>query len=1132
MSDVFDPYYRWLGISPQNQPPDHYELLGVERFEGNPRVIDEAADRQSRHVRTFQLGPHAVHSQQLLNEISTARVCLLNAEKKARYDESLGAASAGDPVAPAVKPVPVLQFAATARQASSEQPAALSQRSGRRLAAIVLGAVAAVMVVGVIAVFYGGGDAKRNVANRDEPAPQHTPAATETDDIGNAPDNDGDPEQTPAAAGDEKQADSPLRDTLAGEAMPPEPAPDKSPVAPTPSSPVDSGNKATVKLGGVPAKKPAKKLDRKKPLSLPDLIEKVEPSVVLIRVTGAGGKGVGSGFVVDRRGYIATNYHVVEGAQRAEVVFRDKSHFEVKGFLAATREKDLAILKIDCPADKLIAVALAGKLPRKGEQVAALGAPKGFDFTTSDGIVSAIRSGRDIRASFLANIGTDVYAATRYSLDMTWIQTSAPISPGNSGGPLVNMVGEVVGVNTWKYRDGQNLNFAGSALEVTALLKRVKGKPRPLNRLHEADLLADAAQPPEGNDGQRGSGEVRRFSKHSTAVRAIAVSRDGRYIATAGEDKFCYVLDGKTLDVVRRFGPHTAPMTGVAFMPDATVVFSTLRDKVTRASIYVWDWRAQRIRTQIPDSNQDSYGVAVSPDGLKLAVSMGAHVARVYYPRDGGRFGLETPFKDRPCNAVAFSRDSRMLAMGSGGGIIRWLVVGLQRRSVGGLPPENTTAINSLVFSPDGTYLLSGHTDRTLRMWNFLEGGVVAKFEGHRGEVTSGRFSVDGKKMVSGSLDKTVRVWDTSKRKLLREFKGHDKGVTGVAFLPDGDRVVSASLDGTVRIWSLKKTSPVRPPVVSNPPRGLPDGAGGSGPKLANDPVPDAVSLAKAGKLLGDLYRDDYAKAVTPTLKRKLAIKVMRQGASAENSPAERYASFRAAKTIATQVGSVALALEAVDLFEAWFDVDAEALRAETIERLAPQVHTAADRVLLTEAALVTIDRLIARDQYDRATRLIEFASSAANHAKSRTLLEMVRDRSKQIEVGKELWLNYRRAVQTLKGRPDDPTANLQAGKYLCFTKGRWKQGLRHLSKGSDAELKAVAVIDLAGPDTAEQRAAAGARWGKLALGVDESRRKPYLAAAQFWYLQAVGELTGLRKRRVERELKSIGEIPTSQRRR
>ena len=87
------------------------------------------------------------------------------------------------------------------------------------------------------------------------------------------------------------------------------------------------------------------------------------------------------------------------------------------------------------------------------------------------------------------------------------------------------------------------------------------------------------------------------------------------------------------------------------------------------------------------------------------------------------------------------------------------------------------------------------------------------------------------------------------------------------------------------------------------------------------------------------------------------------------------------------------------------------------------------------------------------------------------------------------------------------------------------------MSKGSDPDLKAVALLDLAGPATAEARAAVGARWQKFALGLDESRRKPYFAAAQFWYLQAIGELTGLRRLRVKRELASIGEIPASQRR-
>jgi len=89
MSEAFDPYHRWLGISPKDQPPNHYRLLGIDLFESNPDVIADAADRQMAHVRTHQTGKHSKLSQELLNEISAARVCLLNPEKKAEYDKSL-----------------------------------------------------------------------------------------------------------------------------------------------------------------------------------------------------------------------------------------------------------------------------------------------------------------------------------------------------------------------------------------------------------------------------------------------------------------------------------------------------------------------------------------------------------------------------------------------------------------------------------------------------------------------------------------------------------------------------------------------------------------------------------------------------------------------------------------------------------------------------------------------------------------------------------------------------------------------------------------------------------------------------------------------------------------------------------
>lgn len=89
MSNVFDPYYEWLGIAPKDQPPNHYRLLALDPFEENPNVISHAANRQMTYVRTFQNGEHADESQRLLNHISAAKLCLLRPETKAAYDTKL-----------------------------------------------------------------------------------------------------------------------------------------------------------------------------------------------------------------------------------------------------------------------------------------------------------------------------------------------------------------------------------------------------------------------------------------------------------------------------------------------------------------------------------------------------------------------------------------------------------------------------------------------------------------------------------------------------------------------------------------------------------------------------------------------------------------------------------------------------------------------------------------------------------------------------------------------------------------------------------------------------------------------------------------------------------------------------------
>jgi len=113
MAETFDPYYKWLGIPPKDQPPHHYRLLGIELFEEDRDVIDAAANRVMSYLKDLATGDEAAHSQELLNEISGARIGLLNKEKKSAYDEQLreklkadGLLQEGPRKPPAKKPPP------------------------------------------------------------------------------------------------------------------------------------------------------------------------------------------------------------------------------------------------------------------------------------------------------------------------------------------------------------------------------------------------------------------------------------------------------------------------------------------------------------------------------------------------------------------------------------------------------------------------------------------------------------------------------------------------------------------------------------------------------------------------------------------------------------------------------------------------------------------------------------------------------------------------------------------------------------------------------------------------------------------------------------------------------------------
>jgi len=196
-------------------------------------------------------------------------------------------------------------------------------------------------------------------------------------------------------------------------------------------------------------------------------------STVLLVMEDANGQplSLGSGFFV-RDGEIASNLHVVEGAGRGYAkLVGERTKYDIEGTTAVDPARDLVVLKISTGRSKALPLGNSDAV-QVGESVYAVGNPQGLEGTFSQGIVSSIRE-----------VGTDKL-----------LQITAPISPGSSGGPVLNAKGEVIGVSVATFRGGQNLNFAIPSSYLKALLAKA-GPTKPLAQAKpvkaQPSILAD-----------------------------------------------------------------------------------------------------------------------------------------------------------------------------------------------------------------------------------------------------------------------------------------------------------------------------------------------------------------------------------------------------------------------------------------------------------------------------------------------------------------------------------------------------------------------------------------------------------------------------------------------------------------
>ncbi len=230
------------------------------------------------------------------------------------------------------------------------------------------------------------------------------------------------------------------------------------------------------------------------------IYKSIGPSVVVVQRYDEKKQrtGIGTGFFVSSGGNVVTNHHVLRGAAFADIRVSSGKVYPVRNVLAEDPENDLIMVSVEIPPFEVQPLTVLSSLPAIGERVVVIGSPMGLDQTVSDGIVSAIR---DLQGSRKV------------------IQITAPISPGSSGSPVVNMRGDVIAVACALMANGQNLNFGIPSERVSGLSP---GSGFPLSQ------LSRASTPFAGNPDEEMRRRVEEARKKAEEERIRAVEEKRR----------------------------------------------------------------------------------------------------------------------------------------------------------------------------------------------------------------------------------------------------------------------------------------------------------------------------------------------------------------------------------------------------------------------------------------------------------------------------------------------------------------------------------------------------------------------------------------------------------------------------
>jgi hypothetical protein len=293
-----------------------------------------------------------------------------------------------------------------------------------------------------------------------------------------------------------------------------------------------------------------------------------------------------------------------------------------------------------------------------------------------------------------------------------------------------------------------------------------------------------------------------------------------------------------------------------------------------------------------------------------------------------------------------------------------------------------------------------------------------------------------------------------------------------------------------------------------------------AGSAANRSPVPGDAAVAKAEAGVRQILKDEYARK-QPAEKKALAQKLVTLAAQTPDDPASRYVMLRDAQELAVGVTDPGLALQAIGDLARWYQVEASAQQLAAMEKILATTSNLPTVRSVLEFAAAASDAAAEADDFDEAVQFAQLAASAVRKGKlGQSATDEADSRLAQARKDRDVFAAIRPALDKLATAPDDPTANSTVGKYRCFVQNRWDDGLKHLAKGEDAALRAVAELDLKTPRTGvpEDTTVADA-WHAYAPTAPADALFGVQARARYWYTRSIPGLTGLNKARAEGRL-------------